>query len=112
MELNLKYPSKFRQAETDDILGEWQFVGTSKATIEFKSDSLDQTFYFYDGTLEIGSSGEWRESYNDDILIVTLTHLDVDVTEQLAVQVINRKTLALGTIVKGEFAYRYRIKKQ
>ena len=37
---------------------------------------------------------------------------EIDVTEKLAVQVINRRTLALGSIVNGEFEYRYRIRKQ
>ena len=111
-EFSSKHSVKFRQAETDDILGKWEFNDTPNTTIEFRSDSLDQTFYFYDGVIESGSNGEWRESYYDDILIISLTHLDVGVTEQLAIQVINRKTLALGSIVNGKFDYRYRVIKQ
>jgi len=105
-------PSKYRQAETDDMLGKWEFDSAPNTTIEFKSDSLKRTFYFYDGVTESESSGEWRESYYDEVLIVTLDHLNIDVIEKLAVQVINKKTLALGLIVNGEYEYRYRIKKQ
>ncbi len=108
---NYKPFLKFRRAEPDDIIGNWEFIDTQHTTIEFKSDSLNQTFYFYDGVSECGSGGKWSGSFYDDILIVTLTHFDIDVTEKLAVQVINRKTLALGTVVNGKFDYRYRIKK-
>jgi hypothetical protein len=62
--------------------------------------------------VQSGSDEKWNGSYYDDILIVRLRHLEIDVTEKLAVQVINRKTLALGLIENGEFVYRYRIKRQ
>ncbi len=109
---NQKPPLWYRHAEKNDILGKWEFVGIPNSTIEFKSDSLEHTFYFYDDAIESGSGGKWSGSYYDDILIVTLRHLEIDVTEKLAVRGINRKTLALGSIEDGKFVYRYRIKKQ
>lgn len=109
---NLKHPLWYRQADKDDILGMWEFVDIPNSTIEFKSDGFEHTFQFYDDALESWSGGKWSGSYYDNILIVTLFHSEIDVTEKLAVRGINRKTLALGSIENGEFVYRYRIKKQ
>ncbi len=103
---------KYSLAETVDILGKWEFGKPTNSTIEFKSSDLENTFYFYDSTKKLGSSGEWIGSYTDNILVITLNHLKTSATEEIAVQIINNKTLALGSIVDGKFVYRYRVRQQ
>jgi len=103
---------KYKLAKVTNILGKWNILGTENSMIEFKHDDTEKSFYFYDGELDSGSSGTWEESYDNDILTLTLTHLEAGITEKLSVQRINRRKLALGSIQNGEFVCRSHIKKQ
>ena len=103
---------KYRHAKVDNIIGKWEFLGAEKSTIEFEQNELEKSFYLFNGEIGSGSRGTWNESYNNKILTLTLRHQDIDVVEKLAVQHINRKKLALGSIVNGEFVCRSHIKKR
>ena len=108
---HLKHSIGYKKAKTKNIIGKWEFIGTPNTTIEFKCDSLDQTFHFYDSVVESGTNGKWTESYNNDILMITLRHLEADVKEKLAVKRVNRRKLAIGSVLNGEFIPRSLIKK-